>query len=334
MIPAKRFLVAGGAGFIGSHLVRRLLREASTEEITVIDNFSTGDPANLAEVKDDPRITVLTVDITEPLHHHAKYDWVLHLAAIANPTDYEKSPLETFHVNSRGNEQLIRLAARAEARYAFFSSSEVYGYYRQIPRGGLREDTMSHLVLNQARSPYPVGKCFGEEITKYLADRYGVPYVIIRPFNVYGPDMDIKTNYGRVIPNFIRWALSAESLKVQGDGRQIRTFCHIDDFIEALMIVLQHPAPPTVLNIGSPIPTPVLTLAKLVNRLTGNTAGIEFVEKYPYETFSRIPDIRRIRSLGWRPGSNWKKASAKPSTGSKAAPLRLPGPGHQNILPA
>lgn len=301
MKPSKRLLVAGGAGFIGSHLVRRLLGEPQTEAVTVIDNFSTGDLANLSKVKDDPRLTVIMEDVTKPFHHQAEYDWVLHLAAIANPTDYEKSPLETLHVNSRGNEYLIQLAANAGARYAFFSSSEIYGYYDQIPRGGLREDTMSRLVLNKSRSPYPVGKCFGEEMTKYLTHQYAIPYVVIRPFNVYGPDMDLKTNYGRVIPNFIRWALNSEALKVQGDGHQIRTFCHINDFVEALMTIIKHPAPPCVINIGSPIPTPILTLAKLINRLTGNTAGIEQVEKYPYETISRIPDIRRIRSLGWCP---------------------------------
>ena len=300
----QKYLVAGGAGFIGSHLVTRLLENPNTKRVTVVDNFSTGSPENLSSVASDPRLEVIAHDITDNFEVHDDFDVVLHLAAIANPSDYEVSPIPTLLVNSRGNENLIDIARRSSAQYFFFSSSEVYGSYDFIPRQGLSEDALSQLVLNQLRTPYPIGKCYGEELTKYLCRSYENPYVVIRPFNVYGPRMDTKTTYGRVIPNFIAWALQKQPLQVQGNGEQIRTFCHIDDFINGLEITLRHPAPPSVINIGSPVPTSIFSLAQLINRILANDAGIVFTERYPHETLSRIPDIGRISSLGWKPAIN------------------------------
>lgn len=297
----SRILVAGGAGFIGSHLVNHLLKDSRTENVTVVDNFSTGNLANLVSIQADSRLRIIEADITDETILTGKFDLILHLAAIANPTDYEQMPLQTLLVNSRGNERLIQVAKANRARYIFFSSSEVYGNYDHIPPEGLRESAVSHLILNQPRSPYPIGKCFGEEITKYYCRLFDLPHIIIRPFNVYGPQMDTKTNYGRVIPNFIHWALRKEPLQVQGNGHQIRTFCYIDDFIAALDMVIHHPSPPSVINIGSPIPTTIIELAHLINELLANDAGILYTERYPYETLARIPDIQRIQSMGWKP---------------------------------
>lgn len=309
--PCRRILVAGGAGFIGSHLVIRLLEDPLIERVVVLDNFCTGNPENLSPVLNDPRLKLIETDITDLSPIEGRYDAILHLAAIANPTDYETSPLQTLLVNSRGNEALIELAKKDKARYIFFSSSEVYGYYENIPPEGLQEDAVSHLILNQGRSPYPIGKCFGEEMTKHLCRSNGIPYVIIRPFNVYGPRMDTKTQYGRVIPNFIIWAMRQEALQVQGDGQQIRTFCYIDDFIDALSLVLYHPHPPTVMNIGSPTPTPIGELARLTQELLSGHCEVIFTERYPYETPSRIPDIRLITSLGWKPVTGLKEGILK-----------------------
>jgi nucleoside-diphosphate-sugar epimerase len=299
----RSFLIAGGAGFIGSHLVIRLLEHKSTKAITVLDNFSTGNRENLSCVLGDPRLEIIECDIIDDLKlaGNKDFDVIMHLAAIANPTDYESNPLPTLLVNSQGSERLLELSKKCSAQYIFFSSSEVYGSYDYIPSRGLREDALSHLTLNQTRTPYPIGKCYGEELTKYRCQSYQIPYNIIRPFNVYGPRMDTKTNYGRVIPNFITWALHKHPLQVQGNGEQIRTFCHIQDFINALEVVIRHKTPPPVMNIGSPIPTPIITLAKLINKMLANDAGIVYTNRYPHETLSRIPDIGVITSLGWRP---------------------------------
>lgn len=297
----QRFLLAGGAGFIGSHLAKRLLQEEETRNVTIVDNYCTGSASNLEEILDDPRLQLIEADVTAPLQLIDNYDCILHMAAIANPTDYELNPVETLRVNSAGVENLLQLAQRTKARFIFFSSSEIYGLYEEISPNGLTEDAMSHLILNHPRSPYPVGKCFGEELTVHLAAQSGVDYSIVRPFNVYGPHMDIKSNYGRVIPNFIAWALKKKPLLVQGDGQQQRTFCYIDDFIKALILVIMRSKPMTIVNIGSPIPTPIVELAHQINGLLLNEAGIQFVEKYPYETLNRIPNIQQIKALGWSP---------------------------------
>lgn len=300
VIP-KKFLLAGGAGFIGSHLTKRLLQSKETQKVTVVDNYCTGSTSNLIEVAEDPRIELIEADVTAPLDITEEYDCIIHMAAIANPTDYEKSPVATLRVNSSGVENLVNIATQSKTRFIFFSSSEIYGLYDNIPASGLSEEAMSRLILGHTRSPYPIGKCFGEELTAHLCTKAGIKYSIVRPFNVYGPNMDIKTNYGRVIPNFIGWALKKRPLLVQGDGHQIRTFCYINDFIDALIFVIHSQTPLGAINIGSPTPTPIITLARQINDLLQNEAGIEFVDRYPYETFNRIPDIQRIKALGWSP---------------------------------
>ncbi len=311
----KRFLIAGGAGFLGSHFVKRLLRTQYVKEIVVLDNFSTGSLNNLAEVSSDPRLKVIRTDISQSIPNlKNKFDSIWHLAALANPTDYEKNPIDTLTVNSDGVKNLIELAYRFDARYIYFSSSEVYGIYDSIPYQGFSEgDTVSRLILGKQRSPYAIGKCFGEELTRHLCRHYGIKYLIIRPFNVYGPNMDVKTNYGRVIPNFITWALKKEPLKINGDGTQIRTFCYIDDFIQALFSLFRAEYPPDVINIGSRQQIRILDLAELINEIMDNKSnGYNFVERYQFEPMIRTPDLRKIKELtGWEPVTGLKKGLNK-----------------------
>jgi len=277
----------------------------------VLDNFSTGSLTNLADVRDDPRLKVIETDISQTIPKLKEdFDLVCHLAAIANPIDYEKKPIDTLAVNSDGVKNLIEIARRNKAGYLYFSSSEVYGVYDCMPYRGLsEEDTVSRLILGKPRSPYAVGKCFGEELTRHLCSNHGIKYTIVRPFNVYGPNMDVKTNYGRVIPNFITWALKKEPLQINGDGTQIRTFCYIDDFLGALCLLLKMELPPEVINIGNRQQTRILDLAQLINEILDNQSqGYTFVERYQFEPMVRTPDLGRIIKLsGWEPATGLKK---------------------------
>lgn len=307
----KRFLIAGGAGFLGSHFIKRLLRTQHVKEVIVLDNFSTGSMNNLSEVSNDIRLKVVKTDISQTIPElNCEFDSIWHLAALANPTDYEKNPIDTLTVNSDGSKHLIELAHRLKADYFYFSSSEIYGMYDCIPYRGLSEvDTISRLILGKPRSPYAIGKCFGEELTRNLCDYYGVKYLIIRPFNVYGPNMDVKTNYGRVIPNFITWALKKAPLQINGDGSQIRTFCYIDDFIHAILLLIKEGTPPMVINIGSQQQVRIIDLANLINQMLDNeAAGYVFAERYQFEPLARIPDLNLIKKLiGWEPSTGLKK---------------------------
>lgn len=307
----KKFLIAGGAGFLGSHFVKKLLGLKHIKRIVVFDNFSTGSLNNLAEVADDPRLKIIETDISQTIPKLKEgFDFVCHLAALANPIDYEKNPIDTLTVNSDGAQNMIELARRNNASYIYFSSSEVYGIYDCMPYRGLsEEETVSRLILGKPRSPYAVGKCFGEELTRHLCSHYGIKYTIVRPFNVYGPNMDVKTNYGRVIPNFITWALKKEPLQINGDGTQIRTFCYIDNFIQALFLLLKMESPPKVINIGSRQQIRILDLAQLINEILDNQSnGYNFVERYQFEPMIRTPDLSIIKKVtGWEPATGLKK---------------------------
>jgi len=298
-------LVAGGAGFIGCHIVDRLLSSDTTERVLVIDNFTSGTRENLKRFDSDDRLEVIEMDVTDPavIETAGKgFDLVLHLAAVANPMDYEKQPLETLLVNSEGSRNLIEIAGKSGSRYVFFSSSEVYGDYNVLPIGPMSEISQSRIFLNQKRSPYVVGKCFGEEMAIYLCRKMEIEHLIIRPFNIYGPNMDLMTKYGRVIPNFCIWGLRGQSLRIHGDGTQVRTFCHIDDLVSGLFILLEKGVQGRSINIGYPDPISVIDLARMISNILGIEENFKFVEKYEFEPYIRRPDIRLINELtGWKP---------------------------------
>lgn len=300
-MTSLRYLIAGGAGFIGSHLVDRLLSHDA--EVIVLDNFSSGSKRNLELLNDNPHLKVFNIDITKNLPELHDFDAIFHLAAIANPTDYEMHPIETLLVNSEGNKNLIELARQSNSRYYFFSSAEIYGHHKPISKGGIIEDNMSYIVLNQKRSPYYIGKIYGEEFVRVLCSEFNLEYIIVRPFNIYGPRMDLKTSYGRVIPNFIKWALLGQPLAINGDGTQERSFCYIDDFIECIMKTLEKKSIDyDTINIGNPEPIKIFTLAQKINEITGNQSGYVSRKRYKYEPKYRTPNIERAKKwLAWEP---------------------------------
>jgi len=296
-----RTLIAGGAGFIGCHLVESLLLHG--HEVWVIDNLSTGSTENLNHVLENPNFHLIVGDIQNNFRVAPRFDLVIHMACMANPTDYQADPLSTLKVNSDGTQNLLHVAERDGARFIYFSSSEVYGNYRSIPKDGLTEEGESNLHLGNMRSAYPVGKCFGEELVRaYSIDR-GTEHVIIRPFNVYGDRMDRKSSYGRVIQNFIRNALEKKPLEINGDGSQTRSFLFIDDFIDCLIRIIDNDKLKNItMNIGSPEPVKILDLAALVNTLLSNKAGCIFKPRFPFEPDNRHADIHCVKDiLGWYP---------------------------------
>lgn len=293
-----RCLIAGGAGFIGSHLAESLLHRGFA--VTVVDNLITGSLENISHLQDNNNFEFIQLDITKEPVQEENYRMIFHLASIANPTEYEQAPYETLSVNSLGSQNLLELAKKSDARYCYFSSSEVYG---SGDGESITENRLCKIVIGQIRSPYTIGKMYGEEITRAFCKLNSIEYIIIRPFNIYGSRMDCNTTYGRVIPNFIRWAMANEPLRVNGDGLQERSFCHIDDFIGCTTAIINtgtwinH-----VVNVGCPDSIPIIELAKLINQLSGNSAGIEFRERYEFEPFYRKPDINRVHKwVGWRP---------------------------------
>jgi len=297
----RKYLVAGGAGFIGSHLVEALLREKA--HVVVLDDFSSGCIHNLDHLRSHEGLKIVKCDITERIPNLGGFNDVFHLAAEANPTDYEKHPMNCLEVNSIGNWNLIRIARQSNARYIFFSSSEVYGHHDPLPSDGLSEDCSSHLILHRKRSPYFIGKVYGEELVKALCQHFTIPYLIIRPFNIYGPRMDRKTSYGRVIPNFLSWALHDEPLQINGDGTQERSFCHIDDFISCILRVIERPVwDHRILNIGNPEPIRIIDLARKILDITDSGSPYLHTQRYEYEPKYRTPNIDRAREwLGWKP---------------------------------
>jgi len=296
----KRYLIAGGAGFIGSHLVDQLLKEHA--HVTVIDNLVTGSRTNLSLQDSNKDLEFLEIDITKALPRLDDYDIVLHLASVANPVQYEVHQMDCLLVNSVGSKNLLEVAGRSNARYVFFSSSEIYGGHDQSV-GALTETSPSIVHLNHKRSPYFIGKMYAEEMARTYCEAAGLDFLIVRPFNIYGPKMDVNARYGRVIPNFIKWAVSGEPLKLNGDGRQKRSFCHVEDLVGCVTRLLKKPVfEHKVVNIGTPEPITIRELADMINTLAGNRAGITFTERYEYEPFYRNPDIDLVRQwVSWEP---------------------------------
>lgn len=307
-MESRNYLIAGGAGFIGSHLVEKLLESKSN--VFLLDNFSSGSIRNLEHLCQNKFLTIYEIDITKNLPNFKKLDVIINLATIANTVEYEKYPIETLEVNSIGNRNLLELAVKHEANYIFFSSSEIYGHHEKYQ---INEETFSKLYLNQKRSPYFVGKIFGEELVNNFCKANSLDYLIVRPFNIYGPRMDVKTRYGRVIPNFINNALKNQQLVINGNGNQVRAFCYIDDFIECIMkILVLNSFNHNIVNIGNPEPTTILDLAKMINKIIGNQNGFIFRNRYPYEPNYRCPSIEKVKSwLNWMPKISLEKGLEK-----------------------
>ena len=292
-----RILVAGGAGFIGSHLCDALL--AMGHQVTVLDNFITGNRDNVRHLAGNPNFTLIEHDIIQPLPD-VNCDVIFHLASPASPKGYMTYPLETLYVNSIGTQRLLELAERQEARFLLTSTSEVYGD-PDPARHPQDESYWGNVNPVGPRSCYDEGKRFAEALTVNYAQERGVNVRIVRIFNTYGPRNHPED--GRVIPNFVTQAIAGKPLTVYGDGAQTRSFCYVSDLVEGLIrAMFSDNTRNEVINLGNPREFTIMELAEQVQALVQSDSIIARVEARPEEIARRKPDISKAkRLLGWQP---------------------------------
>lgn len=291
-----RLLVAGGAGFLGSHLCDALVKRG--DDVVCVDNYLTGSSENVRHLLDDEAFTLIEHDITVDgdIPNVGRIDAVMHLASPASPKDYLAYPLETLAVGSTGTRNLLEVAHRHDARFFMASTSEVYGDPHVHPQV---ESYWGHVNPIGERSVYDEAKRFSEALTAAYRRRRGLDTRIVRIFNTYGPRMQVDD--GRVVSNFIVQALRNEPLTIYGDGSQTRSFCYVADEIRGFLALLDSDEPGPV-NIGNPIEMTMLELADTVIELTGSTAGTVRRPLPSDDPCQRRPDITLARDrLGWEP---------------------------------
>jgi UDP-glucuronate decarboxylase len=295
-----RILVTGGAGFIGSHLCERLLSEG--HEVICLDNFFTGRRENLFPLMDSKRFELLRHDIIEPIL--LEVDQIYNLACPASPVHYQYNPVKTVKTNVMGVINMLGLAKRVRARILQASTSEVYGDPQVHPQ---REDYWGHVNPVGIRSCYDEGKRLAETLMMDYHRQSGVDTRIARIFNTYGPRM--LEDDGRVVSNFVVQALKGEELTVYGDGSQTRSFCYVEDLIEALVRLMnaQEGAHPGLgvhapVNLGNPAEFTMRELAEEVSRAAGVEPRMRHCSLPQDDPKQRRPDISRAKELlGWEP---------------------------------
>lgn len=290
----KRILVTGGAGFLGSHLIDRLLEQG--HEIICIDNLQTGSLENIQHVQD--RITFITHDITEKLPELGAFDEIYNLACPASPVHYQTNPVHTFKTSVLGALNLLELAKRTGAKIFQASTSEVYGDPLVHPQP---EHYWGHVNPIGVRSCYDEGKRGAETLFFDYTRMYDIEIKIVRIFNTYGPRMDTKD--GRVVSNFIVQSLQNKPLTVYGDGQQTRSFCYVDDLIEGILRLMATPKHITgPVNLGNPNEFTMLELAEKVVKWTGNKTPIQYEPLPQDDPKQRQPMIDEAkRLLNWEP---------------------------------
>lgn len=290
-----RTVITGGAGFVGSHLCERFLKEG--HEVVCVDNLLTGHERNIAHLRDDGRFRFVHHNISEPLHLDGPVDAVLHFASPASPADYLAHPIPTLKVGSLGTHNALGLAKAKDARFLLASTSEIYGDPEVHPQ---REDYWGHVNPIGPRGCYDEAKRFAEAITMAYRRFHGVETRIVRIFNTYGPRM--RLNDGRVLPAFMGQVLRGEPLSVFGEGQQTRSFCYVDDLVDGIYRLLLSDFPDPV-NIGNPSEITVLELAKeIIAMVPGTRSTIAYHPLPQDDPKRRRPDITRAREhLGWEP---------------------------------
>jgi dTDP-glucose 4,6-dehydratase len=290
----KRAVVTGGTGFLGSHLVERLLDEGY--EVVALDNFSTGTPSNVSHLVEQDGFRLVRADVTDYIHVVGTVHAVLHFASPASPIDYLQMPIETLKVGSIGTLHALGMAKEKRARFVLASTSEVYGDPQVHPQP---ESYWGHVNPVGPRGVYDEAKRFAEAITMAYRRTVGENTSIVRIFNTFGPRM--RPDDGRAIPTFIRQALLGDPLTVTGDGRQTRSICFVDDLIEGIVRVL-HSDLPGPFNIGNPQEYSVLSIAEMIRELAGSDSPIEYVPRPEDDPTVRQPDIGlAMAELGWEP---------------------------------
>jgi dTDP-glucose 4,6-dehydratase len=294
MSQAKRALVTGGAGFLGSHLCGRLMDEGI--DVICMDNLITGSLDNIESYFGRNGFTFVHHDVTNFIHVPGKLDYILHFASPASPIDYLKLPIQTLKVGSLGTHKAIGLAKSKGARFLLASTSETYGDPLVHPQP---EDYWGNVNPVGPRGVYDEAKRFAEATTMAYHRHHGIDTRIVRIFNTYGPRM--RAGDGRVVPAFICQALAGKPLTAFGDGSQTRSFCFVADLIEGIWRLLNSDYIDPM-NIGNPAEMTVLEFAKEIIRITGSSSEVVFEPLPEDDPKVRQPDISLARRvLDWEP---------------------------------
>jgi len=287
-----RILVTGGAGFIGSHLIDRLMMQGN--EVLCLDNFYTGHKHNILKWLNNPYFELIRHDVTEPIRLEA--DQIYHLACPASPIHYQYNPVKTIKTNVMGTLNMLGLAKRVKARFLLASTSEVYGDPDVHPQP---EEYRGNVNCIGIRSCYDEGKRVAETLAFDYHRQNNVDIRVMRIFNTYGPRM--LENDGRVVSNFIAQALQGKPLTVYGDGSQTRSFCYVSDLVEGMMRLMngEHIGP---INIGNPGEYTILELANTIQKMVNPDAELVFKPLPEDDPKQRQPDISRAKNLlDWEP---------------------------------
>lgn len=291
---SKRVLITGAAGFLGSHLCDRFIKEGY--QVVAMDNLITGSLRNIEHLFKLEQFEFYHHDVSKFVHVPGKIDYILHFASPASPIDYLKIPIQTLKVGSLGTHNLLGLARVKNARMLIASTSEVYGDPTVHPQ---TEDYWGNVNPVGPRGVYDEAKRFQEAMTMAYHTFHGLETRIVRIFNTYGPRM--RLNDGRVLPTFIGQAIRGEDLTAFGDGTQTRSFCYVDDLVEGIYrLLLSDYAYP--INIGNPDEITIREFAEEILKLTGANQKVIFEPLPQDDPKQRQPDITKARELlGWEP---------------------------------
>lgn len=297
-----KIIVAGGAGFLGSHLCKRLLDQGN--QVICLDNLLTGSLENIKPLQENSNFEFKKTDVSEKLPEDLKADQIYHLASPASPNlhskkSYHALPFETMKVNTQGTWNLCELAFKCKAKILFASTSECYGDPLEHPQ---KEEYRGNVSTTGPRSVYDEAKRFGETIVAAYVRSKNLDGKIIRIFNTYGPGMSLDD--GRVVIEFIQAALKNKPIPIFGDGTQTRSFCYVNDLIDGIIKVMNSDkSKGEIFNLGNPGEYTILELAETVKKITNSKSEISFVEELPKDDpLKRRPDITKAREvLGWEP---------------------------------
>lgn len=291
----KRILVTGGAGFIGSHLIDRLLDQG--HEVLCADNLFTGSKRNIEHLRENPRFEFMRHDVTFPLY--VEVDEIYNLACPASPIHYQHDPVQTTKTSVHGAINMLGLAKRLGCKIFQASTSEVYGDPQVHPQP---EEYWGHVNPVGPRSCYDEGKRCAETLFFDYRRQHGLPIKVARIFNTYGPRMHHAD--GRVVSNFIVQALRGQPITIYGEGEQTRSFCYVDDLVEGFIKLMESEAAVIgPINLGNPGEFTIRALARKVIELTGSRSPLVFEDLPADDPRQRQPDIARARTvLNWEPG--------------------------------
>lgn len=294
MKEGKKILVTGGAGFIGTNLIKRLLQ--SGEKVICLDNFYTGTEGNIAIYKHDPNFICIEHDITKEIE--IEIDEIYHLACPASPPQYQRDPIKTMKTNILGTLNMLELAKKHKAKILLASTSEVYGNPLVHPQ---TESYLGNVNPTGIRACYDEGKRAAEALTFDFHRQHQLNIRVIRIFNTYGPNMN--PNDGRVVSNFITQALMDNPITIYGDGSQTRSFCYIDDLIDGIIRMMNaDDSFVGPVNLGNPTEFTVSDLAEKIKKLTGSRSTIVYKPLPKDDPIKRKPDITLAKEqLGWQP---------------------------------